>query len=348
MSKQRVLSPRDSYIELDQYFREAGAARIFLVCGGSFRHLALNQYFQALPERTGIQITYFSAFHANPDYESVLEGRRYLRGEQCNLIAAAGGGSAIDVAKCIRRLAGNGVPLLAVPTTAGSGSEATHFAVVYRQGVKASVDCGTPDAVLLDPSLLDTLPLHQRKATMLDALCHGIESFWSIRSTPESRDYSKHAIRQIMNNYQGYLDNTPGGNAGMLWAAHLAGKAINIAQTTAGHAMSYQITKLYGLAHGHAAALCLSKIWPWMLERSVQLPYGLADAMGCGSLREGAQRFQAIVDQLELEVPTCTQEELAALTASVNPERMKNLPVVLCLEDIKALYRQILRMSHES
>ncbi len=96
----------------------------------------------------------------------------------------------------------NNIPLLAVPTTAGTGSEATRFAVIYYGGNKQSVTSESliPDAVVLDPDTLITLPLHQKKATMMDALCHSIESFWSINSTDESKEFSRTAIREILEN----------------------------------------------------------------------------------------------------------------------------------------------------
>lgn len=338
---QTYLSAEGDYQELGQYLEPF--RQIFLVCGRSARRLAVGRRLAELEGRKSVEIILFSGFSPNPDWEDILAGAERFRQSGCGLIAAIGGGSAIDTAKCIRRSAGRDVPLLAVPTTAGSGSEATHFAVAYRQGVKESVDTGLPDAVLLDPSVLDTLPLYQRKATMLDALCHGIESFWSVQSTGESRAYSRQAVSQIMEHYEGYLQNTPAGNAGMLAAAHLAGKAINIAKTTAGHAMCYQITKLYGLAHGHAAALCVSKLWPWLLDRGADLPEELAAAMDCGSLGEGAEHFQKILDQLELEIPSYTERELAVLEGSVDPERLKNLPAALDGREIKALYEKILR-----
>ena len=118
----------------------------------------------------------------------------------------------------------------------------------------------------MDASALKTLPIYQKKSTMMDALCHSIESYWSVNSTEESNKYSKQAIQTILENKDAYLANKDLGNANMLKAAYLAGKAINITQTTAGHAMSYKLTSLYGIAHGHAVAICISKLWEYMLE----------------------------------------------------------------------------------
>lgn len=346
------LSPDQEYGKLDRYLNNF--QRVFLVCGGSFSRLAAGRRLRALEERGDLDLVRFSGFSPNPRWEDVEKGIARFQAAGCGLIAAAGGGSAIDTAKCIRRLAGPGVPLLAIPTTAGSGSEATHFAVVYRGGVKESVDCGLPDAVLLDPSALETLPDYQRKATMLDALCHAVESFWSINATPESVAYSKQALRQIMDNYQGYLNNDPRGNAGMLWAAHTAGRAINLARTTAGHAMCYQLTKLYGFAHGHAAALCVASVWPYLLAHTDRCidPRGRAylentlgeigQAMGCSGAQGGAERFRALLNALHLERPAYSEEKLAELTAGVNAERLNNFPVPLDSGVLHALYRGIM------
>lgn len=91
---------------------------------------------------------------------------------------------------------------------------------------------------------------------MCDVLCHAIESFWSVNSMEESRRYSREAIRLILWHRDGYPANEAGANKGMLVAANVAGRAIRITQTTAGYAMCYKITGLFGIAHGDAVALC--------------------------------------------------------------------------------------------
>ena len=127
----------------------------------------------------------------------------------------------MDVAKCIKlysnmdenesylkqRIVPNDIPFIAIPTTSGTGSEATRFAVIYYNGEKQSVadySC-IPQAVLIDPSTIRTLPEYYRKTAMLDALCHAIESFWSINSTEESLKYSADAIRVITEYKDAYL-----------------------------------------------------------------------------------------------------------------------------------------------
>src|SRR3712207_9423070 len=128
-----------------------------------------------------------------------------------------GGGTALDIAKSVRLLAAQGsdprrcvtgaepitargVPLIAVPTTAGSGSEATQFAVVYIDGVKHSLDHPwvRPDYSVVDPALSLGLPAAIAASTGMDALAHAIESYWSVRSTDESRRYAADAISLAM------------------------------------------------------------------------------------------------------------------------------------------------------
>ena len=243
-----------------------------------------------------------------------------------------------------------------MPTTSGTGSEATRFAVIYFDGAKQSVSDYSciPGTVLMDASVLKTLPEYQKKATMMDALCHAIESFWSVNSTEESKEYSRAAIRGVIANMDGYLLNTDEGNAGMLLAANTAGKAINITQTTAGHAMCYKITSLFGCAHGHAAALCDRVLYPWMLENTDKCidPRGeeylkrtldeIGQAMGCEEAKDGSKKLEDIFDSLGLEVPTATVEQFDILKNSVNPVRLKNHPITLNVNTIDALYHEIL------
>ena len=276
--KQKEFVISGSYADLDTLF--ASSKRIFLVCDGAYPFLRIKEYFDSLPEK-GTDVVLFSDIKPNPDYSSVKKAVGIFKETGCDMIVAAGGGSAMDVAKCVKLYANmddsteyifqpivpNDIPLVAVPTTAGTGSEATRYAVIYYQGEKQSIthESCIPSVVIFDPSSLKTLPEYQRKATMMDALCHSIESFWSVNSTDESREYSTQAIGMILDSMDAYLNNEDDGNARMLKAADIAGKAINITQTTAGHAMCYKLTGLYGIAHGHAAGLCVSALMPYMI-----------------------------------------------------------------------------------
>lgn len=370
MKNQQILRADGGYAGLDDYLKKHGCRKMLLVCGRSLPLLRIHAYFESLEQRTGIRVVRFDSFSPNPRYESVVEGVALFHKEGCDSIIAVGGGSAMDVAKCIKLYSGmdgsrnylfqeiipNGIPFIAVPTTAGTGSEATRYAVIYYDGEKQSVSDQSciPSAVLFDPSALDTLPEYQKKATMLDAFCHAVESYWSVNSTEESKGYSRNAIMRILASKEAYLANDGPGNESMLMAANLAGKAINITQTTAGHAMCYKLTSLYGIAHGHAAALCVSELFPYMAEHVEKCadPRGteylravlaqIAEAMGCADADQAAAGFKGFLADLSLEAPEAKEADYKILRDSVNAVRLKNNPVKLDPETIESLYRQIL------
>ena len=299
--------------------------RIFLVCRGSFDRLDLAPYINALdPVR-------FSGFTPNPKMEEVMDGVEVFKASGCDTILAVGGGSPIDVAKCIKKYSESDAPIIAIPTTSGTGSESTHFAVVYENGNKLSVAAPDllPDIVILEPATLRNVPEYTRKATMLDALCHAIESHWAKKATPESKGYAEKAIELILKYKDAYLANEEEGNRGMMEAANLAGQAINISTTTAAHAMCYKITSMYGFQHGHAAAICLPEVWKYIDDNS-------------GITRE---EFVAIITDLGMEYPVSNDPEadIEILADSVNLQRLSNNPVMFDRDQLVAMYRNIIR-----
>ena len=189
--------------QLPAILKEVGCEKLFMVVDSSYPFLNIKETIEALPVKERVM---FSDFTPNPLYEQVRNGIEMLKISKCDTILAVGGGSAIDVAKCIKLavLAQEGnaaiipplvstrvecdgakLPFIAIPTTAGTGSESTHNAVMYYEGAKQTVtnDGVLPDYAVLEPSVLKTLPLYQKKCTMMDALCQGIESWWSVNST---------------------------------------------------------------------------------------------------------------------------------------------------------------------
>lgn len=355
----------------------AGSKMVLLVCDSSFPFLSIKESIE------GITVPYvmFSDFTPNPLYEQVCKGIDLFSASGCDSILAVGGGSAIDVAKCIKLavlaeegraaiipplvlqrlpIDGTKIPLIAIPTTAGTGSESTHNAVMYFEGAKQTVtnDGIKPDYAILEPSVLKTLPLYQKKCTMMDALCQGIESWWSVNSTSESYEYSRKCIELIMANWRSYIfDNDESAAAQIMLAANYGGQAINITATTAAHAFSYKITSLYGLPHGHAVAVCLPEIWEYMIGHMDQCidPRGpeyledifsdIAKAMGCSSPEEAIGVFRNIMVEMDLKNPVSNSpsSDIALLSSSVNPIRLKNNPVLLDDPSINALYQLIVK-----
>lgn len=284
----------------------------------------------------------FSNFKPNPVYEDVVEGLKEFA--DCDCLVSIGGGSAIDVAKAIKYyfcLNENGnfefknIKHYAVPTTAGTGSESTRYSVIYKDGVKQSLthDAIFPDVAVLVPDFLATLPIYQKKCTLLDALCHAIESIWSINATEASKKYAQEAIRIIKDNYKFYINEEKEAIPSIQKAANLAGKAINISQTTAAHAMSYKITSLFKIPHGHAVMLTLPYLWEILIQD------------GCDALKDeniSLVEFKDIVDNLCIETRIdISDEEMDILVNSVNPVRLANYPKQLNVTDIRDVYSKI-------
>ena len=354
-----------------------GATKVFVVCDSSFPFLNIKSDIESM----GKPHVLFSDFTPNPLYEQVCKGIDLFQITKCDSIWAVGGGSAIDVAKCIKLAVlakegntslipplvstrvecdGSKIPFVAIPTTAGTGSESTHNAVMYYEGAKQTVtnDGVLPDYAILEPSVLKTLPLYQKKCTMMDALCQGIESWWSVNSTEESYEYSRKTIELIMANWRKYIfENDDEAAAQIMLAANYGGRAINITATTAAHAMSYKITSLYKFPHGHAVAVCLSEIWEYMIahmdkcidrrggEYLTGIFYQIAKAIGGETPTEAIALFRQMMVDMELKNPVAInrEEELINLSTSVNPVRLKNNPVLLNNLDIKDLYHTIIR-----
>ncbi len=349
---------------------EKKISKLLLVCGRSFDRLPIQEAVQALP----VETVRFSDFAPNPLYEDVRRAVDLFRSKGCDGILAVGGGSAIDVAKCVKLYcrmdskenylkqepADTGVPLVALPTTAGTGSESTRFAVIYYHGEKQSVTHGSilPDVAVLAPVVLRGLPEYQKKCAMLDALCQAIESGWSVNSTEESIGYARKAIEAIRANWEAHIFGNADSAAGqIMWAANYAGRAINITQTTAPHAMSYKLTGLYGLPHGHAAALCLPEVWEHMLghmencvdSRGKEFLAGvfaeIARALGSDSPADAVVKLRELLAELGMAYPVSTdrEQDLDTLTRSVNPARLKNNPVSLDGKALRTLYEKIVR-----
>ena len=314
-----------------QAFELLANKKPLLVCGASFDLFGID-----FP----CEYVRFNGFKPNPLYEDAETGVKLLQETGGNFIIAVGGGSAIDTAKCIKHISNADVPIMAIPTTSGSGSEATRSAVIYRGGEKQTItdDRLLPDYVVLQPGLLKTLSLYQRKCTMLDALCQAVESWWSKKATRESIEYSKKAVKLILDNMDGYLNYEDESSRNMLTASNLAGKAINITTTTAVHAMSYKISQLYNVPHGHAVALCFPKVW-----RSMGGFDDIARAFGKQTHTNAISFFEELLSRLDIRQPEgASVVDLEVLTNSVNEERLGNNPASMDKEAIRALYKEIL------
>ncbi|MDA9835809.1 phosphonoacetaldehyde reductase [Flavobacteriales bacterium] len=315
--------------------------------------------------------TRFYDFEENPKIEDVEKGVDVFNENRCDLIIAVGGGSVIDIAKLVNFFSKKSkpstslfksvlnkedrYPFVAIPTTAGAGSEATHFAVVYANNLKYSIADNNllPEMVLIDHSFLKSQPKYQMIVSGLDAFCQGIESFWSVNSNEESLSYSKKAISYSWDN----LNKAVKGEDvlhDLAKAAYFAGKAINLTKTTGPHALSYGFTTKFGIPHGHAVALFLPFFIDFHKNINVETNN---DSRGhhfvLRQIREIAEILSIEFNNMELEIIKfykgldieinfqnldISKEGFLQALKGLNHDRLNNNPRLLCSENLDDIY----------
>jgi alcohol dehydrogenase class IV len=181
--------------EVNLFLADYNIVKPFIVHG---KHLYSSEWFSDLTNQK--KYILFSEYEPNPDLNHILDGLSEFKKNGCDGIVAIGGGSCIDVAKAIKLASDQrlgirnledsvyvDLPFMAIPTTAGSGSEATRYSVYYKDGMKQSLSnqCLLPDRVVLSSMLLMSQPDYIKKASLLDALSQAIESAWSISATEQ-------------------------------------------------------------------------------------------------------------------------------------------------------------------
>jgi alcohol dehydrogenase len=304
----------------------------------------------------GYQVTYFSDFEVNPRLIDAQRGVKLAIENTIELIISIGGGSVLDMGKLIKALYSNpdeainlatgvkkvtdpNIPLVAIPTTAGSGSESTHFAVVYVEGEKYSLadKCLLPADIILDGNLTLSSSRYQKACNVLDALSQSIESAWAVGSTAESQILSFSALELCIENFLDFVnekDNCIAAQA-MIMAANLAGQAINITKTTAAHAWSYGITKNHDVPHGHAVWLTLPKIFA-LCDNSC--PEIVVDSRGHAYLLSVMDRLKNI---LNISPDRDIEEYFSSLLSSIGVKGDMANELKIGLKDRAVLSKQI-------
>ena len=340
--------------------------RVLLVTGrGSFEASGASSVVE--PLRRVAEVHRWCDFAPNTDAADLWNGLQVVDDFGANVIVGIGGGSVMDMSKLLtafrgtestkelhaairsgRSIEGRDVGLMLAPTTSGSGSEATHFAVVYIGDDKFSVagPALRPDFTALDPNLAISGSAHQRATSGIDAVCQAIESRWASGATRRSRRYAEIALPVLLANLEQFVVRPDARSArAMQFGSHLAGRAIDISKTTAAHALSYGISKRYGVDHGNAVALTLphflqvhDDVAPERLNPSVD-PSSHCRAMTFirasldASDGEGARdAFIALLGRIGLpstlrRVGYRSSDGFGALAGSVNVQRLGNNPV---------------------
>ena len=377
--KQNVFSGSGSINKLGRILKQVKPTKVFLVTGGdSYAKCGAKTALDRILKNYHQVV--FDDFEPNPKLKDIKKGLTAFIQARPDIVIAVGGGSVIDVAKAINTLAVNrgdpedyirggrmiqnpGKPMVVIPTTAGSGSESTHFAVVYIDKNKYSLAHHSilPSFVILDPRLTYDLPSRLTAISGMDALTQGVEAYWSINSTPLAKRYASQAIKLILNNLERVVKQPdPQSRLAMIKGANLAGRAINIANTTACHAVSYPLTAFFNVPHGQGVGLTLSE---FIKYNSRINPEDVLDKRGIGYVKktllnlyhllnsENAKQTAMIIDRLMENIGLKARlSKLGVLTEhdikiiiddALSSSRMRNNPRLITHE---SLYQILTRM----
>ncbi|AQA17683.1 hypothetical protein BST95_04965 [Halioglobus japonicus] len=303
--------------QLARHMVAMGHQRILLVTDQILVDLGMAENIRKSVEEAGGELFVYCGVLPDPTTAIVEEGLAYYRTQRCDSILALGGGSSIDAAKGIAASATNGpvqslvgilkirqalAPLYAIPTTSGTGSEATFAAVIsdaetHRKGFLADMKL-IPLGVALDPLLLTGMPQGVTAATGADALTHAIETYIGRWSNDEVRRLSGTATRLLFDHLPRVYRNGQDvqSREAVSLASYYAGQAINHASVGMVHAIAHQLGGLYGTPHGVANAIVLPHVLDCYVEHSPEALAELAAVIGVGrSSQTDHERASAFV-----------------------------------------------------
>jgi len=281
----RVVFGRGTVERAGQLARALGFSRTLLVAdSGVVRAGHAASVMRAL-EAEHITVLSYHDFGENPDSSMIDAGRRFAEPLQVDSMIALGGGSSLDCAKGINFVVTNGgtigdyrgyakahkplLPMIGIPTTAGTGSEAQSYAVISDAATHMKMACGDPSAAfrisLLDPELTLTAPRHVTAMAGFDAIAHAVETAVTTRRTPMS-DLLSHRAWQLLSEAFERVLLYPAdieARGAMQLGAHFAGMAIEQSMLGAAHACANPLTARYNLSHGLALAILLPHVVRW-------------------------------------------------------------------------------------
>ena len=278
-------------------------------------------------EELGMDYCHFNRVEANPSVETVAEAAEILKRENCDFVIGIGGGSPMDAAKAIAVLGNNDIsidemfngnfpndplPVVAVPTTAGTGSEATPYSILTYRQIQNKKNLSSekiyPALSFLDPKYTEFLPLHTTVNTAVDALSHAVEGFFSRRAIPaikplalEAMSILGHCLKELASG----MEPTAEDRDNLLYASMLAGMVIAHTGTTCVHAMGYPLTFFRNIDHGRANGLLMTEYLRFLEPQRHEVKEVLS-SMKLKSL----DGFRELMDALLKEKEALSEDEL--------------------------------------
>lgn len=278
----RVVFGAGTISRLGEFAAQWGARNVLLVTDGGLKAVGHEDRAVRILRDAGLEPHVFDEVSPNPTTLDVERGLEFARGLRIELIVGLGGGSSMDCAKGINFLLTNGgrmqdyrgtgkatrpmLPMIAVPTTAGTGSEGQSYAVIADPDTHMKMACGDKQALpriaLLDPELTVTMPAAVTAATGVDAISHAVESYVTLRRNPVSQLFSRQAWQLLVRAFPVVVSEPQNLEArgAMLLGAHLAGVAIENSMLGATHALANPLSAHFDTVHGVAIGVLLPHV----------------------------------------------------------------------------------------
>ena len=254
-------------------------------------------------------VYHFDAVSPDPTPDIIHEGMKFIQSRKIELVIAMGGGSVLDVGKVLATLLNNkgslseylegsrnienaGVPIIGIPTTAGTASEVTCWATIWNKEKKKKYSLAHqwmfPDYALVDPALTVNMPPHLTAVTGMDALTHAIEAAWSRNAQPISDVFALRAIKLNRQNLKRAYDTPEDieARSNMALASLLAGLAFNNTKTAACHSLSYPMTSNFGIPHGLAVSITIKEVIKYNYRVLPKKVIQIIEEFGCSSVDE--------------------------------------------------------------
>ena len=317
----RVIFGNGALQGLGQLAREVGFRRTLLVADRGLVAAGYAEQTADLLRKSGIEVESFTDFDVNPDSAVIEKGCAVAGPLAVDSIIGLGGGSSLDCAKGINFLLTNGgrmqdylgygkatkamLPMIGIPTTAGTGSEAQSYAVISDAQTHAKMACGDPKAAfrvtILDPTLTLSQPRTITATAGFDAITHAVETYVTTKRNPLSEVFSREAWALLDANYERVLadPNDLDGRSAMQLGAYFAGLAIENSMLGATHACANPLTARYGTTHGAALAMLLPTVVRWNTPVATERYAELARLSGLHSGSDNAQGSESLAQRLE-------------------------------------------------
>lgn len=357
-SRTRLVFGSGAFERLGDLARELGLSRALLVADPGIVALRYVEEAVKLLSQSGIASFPFHDFSENPDTTMIEAGRAFASTRNIDSIIALGGGSSLDCAKGVNFVLTNGgsmrdywghdklsskpdakplLPMIGIPTTAGTGSDAQSYTLISDAETHIKMACGDPQAAfkiaLLDPRLTMTAPSSLTAITGYDAISHAVESYVTKKRNPASKMLAREAWRLLEANFERVLNEPANIEArgAMLLGSYLAGLAIENSMLGATHACANPLTKNYGVTHGVAIAVMLPHVVRWNANVVRDHYQKLAGDAGLLSAEDLARRLENLatfghlphslsaLDIPRTDLPMLAEEAAKQWTGGFNP-----------------------------